>query len=1112
MEVEEPSTNPEEDDLSELAPATATTPTAMAAPTLSKSWSIASAHVPIYTGGKVVPCHLQVTKSSSNTASTTTTKSNDDNKDTSEEQNDAATTEISCLLLQVNGDIAIVDAERGIKLGSVRTGTVNPYNHNDDDDDDDGIDVDAISAYALSANQKTLVTCTQNQLVRQYTCQATTTTTSSATGNADDDPSNQSSTTAVAFQLQKTWGRSGHSLPVTDMQFHSSGVFVASASVDGSVRIWDVRGGHVTHIFRPLAGGSGGGSGRLSATSISWLDDISHLVIAIGRDDGSIAIHDLRDQDMKHVVVLRDHLSAVTCMDWWWKGSSHDDAEDQQHQRYPSMFVTTSRDAVLNFWSIDKHLSSTNKQNAKAKKGKNKKSKQATDPKAITVPVYRREQTIPLYEQVEGMAILPDEDDDDSAIIVATAGSKGVVRLWKAYQADDGDISGPVLSAEQTTAQEYGEARGGYLGLSHMKSTTNSSNSGEGSVHQNQLVVADGEHCLSFLSLDTSADEALETARTIVGFNDEILDLRVIPSLEKAAEPSSIVVATNSAQVRIFDLDNFSCHVLDGHTATVLCVDVSPCGRYIATSGKDKKMCIWHTESKKCVATAVGHTEAIGATALSKKAGRYDVGGKAAKNGGGAFAVTVSLDRTLKRWNLPGSADLNSSVNSKTSEKLSLDAFVSARAHEKDINVVSVAPNDSLVATGSQDKTVKLWHSTDLTLMGTLKGHRRGVWDCQFSPFDRVVATCSGDRSIRLWSLSDYSCVRTFQGHVSSVLRVRFLNGGLQLVSSGADGLVKLWTIRTNECEATMDGHSDRVWALDVASVGTTMISGGADSQLLVWKDTTTEAEDVKRAEREEAILMDQRLANHLRHKEFAQALNIALHLDKPRLALKVFTSIVETDVKEKRSPITSLQTYVPKWSTERIAQVLGYCREWNTRARNCDVAMLVIRAIVSVVPADKLAGGAGVPEVLAGITPYAERHFDRLDRLFASSYLLDFALYSMGNLDISDDKDFTTWETQSKLVLPPQYEDGKMQIGGNAIVGGNGRPLGSNVSDDDDVSTVGDSDSSDDEAIEEKEADPVSSPDSSSDDSSKGGTDKHGSHKKKKRNQRKSKSGGARK
>lgn len=66
-------------------------------------------------------------------------------------------------------------------------------------------------------------------------------------------------------------------------------------------------------------------------------------------------------------------------------------------------------------------------------------------------------------------------------------------------------------------------------------------------------------------------------------------------------------------------------------------------------------------------------------------------------------------------------------------------------------------------------------------MQGTLKGHKRGVWDCQFSSHDRVIATASGDRTLKLWSLTDYRCLRTFQGHMAGVLRVRFLGTGLQV-------------------------------------------------------------------------------------------------------------------------------------------------------------------------------------------------------------------------------------------------------------------------------------------------------------------------------------------
>jgi U3 small nucleolar RNA-associated protein 13 len=203
-----------------------------------------------------------------------------------------------------------------------------------------------------------------------------------------------------------------------------------------------------------------------------------------------------------------------------------------------------------------------------------------------------------------------------------------------------------------------------------------------------QLIVPDAEHNLSFLTVSSDKQmPSLALDRTIVGHNDEILDLKVIPSQVAANESDSetvtrIAVATNSAQVRLFELGSFSCEVLDGHTATVLCVDVSPCGRYLATCGKDKTMRIWHLGSQRCVAVATGHTEAAGAVALSRKGGKYEVIGKAARNGGGSFAVTASKDRTLKRWNLPGAAELDELALVEQSE-IALRAFSSARAHEK---------------------------------------------------------------------------------------------------------------------------------------------------------------------------------------------------------------------------------------------------------------------------------------------------------------------------------------------------------------------------------------------------------------------------------------------
>lgn len=372
---------------------------------------------------------------------------------------------------------------------------------------------------------------------------------------------------------------------------------------------------------------------------------------------------------------------------------------------------------------------------------------------------------------------------------------------------------------------------------------------------------------------------------------------------------------------------------------------------------------------------------------------------------------------------------------------------------------MTVAPNDSLIATGSQDKTVKLWNSTDLGLKGTLKGHKRGIWDVQFSTHDRVVATCSGDKTVKLWSLGDFACVRTFQGHAAGTLRVRFLSCGLQLMSCDAEGLIRMWNIRSNECVFTMDAHDDRIWAMDLEDG--MLVSGGADSQLKMFRDTTVELDEQTREEDEQNILKEQKLANHLRFKEYEQALDIALEMDKPRQVLKVLVALAENDLSSGKDALVTLQNHVKNWTMARITQILKYAREWNTRARNSHISMLTVKAIVTSIPADQLACADELPEILAGIAPYAERHFERIDKLHATSYLIDFALLSMGNLDGGDNDEYLEWEKKSKLVLPPKVVDGRVQIGGQTVVGFKKDDSDDEPSDDE-VMTVGDSDSDD--------------------------------------------------
>ena len=91
---------------------------------------------------------------------------------------------------------------------------------------------------------------------------------------------------------------------------------------------------------------------------------------------------------------------------------------------------------------------------------------------------------------------------------------------------------------------------------------------------------------------------------------------------------------------------------------------------------------------------------------------------------------------------------------------------------------------------------LQTWRLPSLVQHLTLTGHKRGIWSAVFSKLEQVVATGSGDKTIKLWSLSTGACLRTFQGHTSSVLKLYYLPSGLQVSSFAFISLQILWPKR----------------------------------------------------------------------------------------------------------------------------------------------------------------------------------------------------------------------------------------------------------------------------------------------------------------------------
>ncbi|KAL5575626.1 hypothetical protein UlMin_017325 [Ulmus minor] len=216
-----------------------------------------------------------------------------------------------------------------------------------------------------------------------------------------------------------------------------------------------------------------------------------------------------------------------------------------------------------------------------------------------------------------------------------------------------------------------------------------------------------------------------------------------------------------------------------GHYFDVNCLAYSPDSQLLATGADDNKVKVWTVNSGFSFVTFSEHTNAV--TALHFMANNHSL-------------LSASLDGTVRAW------DLFRYRNFRTFTTPSSRQFVSLAADQ----------SGEVICAGTLDSfEIFVWSMKTGRLLDILSGHEGPVHGLMFSPSNTVLASSSWDRTVRLWDVFDSkSAVEPFH-HTHDVLTVVYRPDGKQLACSTLDGQIYFYDPIDGLLISTIEGRRD---------------------------------------------------------------------------------------------------------------------------------------------------------------------------------------------------------------------------------------------------------------------------------------------------------------
>ncbi|GAA5911118.1 Pac1p [Sporobolomyces salmoneus] len=245
--------------------------------------------------------------------------------------------------------------------------------------------------------------------------------------------------------------------------------------------------------------------------------------------------------------------------------------------------------------------------------------------------------------------------------------------------------------------------------------------------------------------------ETGEFERTVKGHTKAVQDV------DFDSKGNLLVSCSSDLTLKIWDTSQEwkNVRTLYGHDHSISSARFLPNDDFIVSASRDRTIKVWEVSSGFCVKTFTGHTEWVRSVVPSSD---------------GRQLISSSSDHTSRIWDGQTGETKSEFRGHENVVEVAVFAPVASYPAIRELAGISAPTGRAaaeakavglFAATGSRDKTIKIWDAVSGQCLKTLVGHDNWVRALIFHPSGKFLISASDDKTIRTWDLVSGRCLKT---------------------------------------------------------------------------------------------------------------------------------------------------------------------------------------------------------------------------------------------------------------------------------------------------------------------------------------------------------------